>query len=59
MNLVADMVDLGAPVNARSVQSGETALHLVRHVVPFTNPRMTQPSARACRVVCVVCGACA
>ncbi|ELR15554.1 Ankyrin repeatcontaining protein [Acanthamoeba castellanii str. Neff] len=28
MNLVADMVDLGAPVNARSVQSGETALHL-------------------------------
>ena len=30
MNLVADMVDHGAPVNARTFATGETALHLVR-----------------------------
>jgi hypothetical protein len=56
MNLVADIVDHGAPVNARSVQSGETALHLVRHIAPLTYPRMSQLDS-VCACVCG--GACA
>jgi hypothetical protein len=35
MNLVADMIEHGAPVNAPFAPTGETALHFVRVLCPL------------------------